>query len=212
MTKSKPKQLKEESIEIIDDDEYSRLFEKYHPSKNISIESDDDLLKRLEKWENWDKFQYITQIKKCSHFGEVNIFNLVPITCNGVTTEEIVKLIKEKNIKSWLILDMGCLLNLDIDKIDVKFYFAPIDDFSVPSFKAMDDIIQFISENVKIGNMLVSCIGGHGRTGTVLSIWAGLHDIEKPIEYVRKIYCKKAVETVSQEMFVNIYLKYLKSL
>lgn len=215
MTKSKPKQLKEESIEIIDDDEYVKLFREYHPSKSLIEESDWETWSKLdksEKWENWEKFFPLTPIKKCYHFGEVNIFNLVPITCSGLKTEEIIKLIKEKNIKSWLILDIGCLLNLDIDKIDVKFYFAPIDDFSVPSFKAMDDIIQFIAENVKIGNMLVSCIGGHGRTGTVLSIWAGLHDIEKPVEYVKKIYCKEAVETVSQEMFVNIYLRYLKSL
>ncbi len=79
-----------------------------------------------------------------------------------------------------------------------------------------DDVKAYLNEKLKefvsAENMLVSCMGGHGRTGTVLSIWAGLHDIENPIQYVRKIYCEEAVETVSQEMFVNLYLKYLRSL
>jgi len=184
-------------------DEYLRLFEEREKW---------DKFERLDKFEKWDKFLDTIPIKKCSHFGEVNIFNLVPITCNGFTTEEIVKLIKQKNIKSWLILDIGCLLKLDIDKINVKFYFAPIDDYSVPSFEATNKIIEFIHDNTKTGNILVSCMGGHGRTGIVLSIWAGLNEIENPIEYVRKTYCEEAVETLSQEMFVNIYLRYLKSL
>ena len=192
-----------DNIKKVDIDDYEELDEYAK------------LFVEREKWnklEEWDKFLNIIPIKKCSHFGEVNIFNLVPISCDKFTTEEIVKLIKEKNIKSWLILDIGCLLDIDINKIDTKFYFAPIDDFDVPSFETMNKIIEFVAENVKTGNILTSCIGGHGRTGIVLSIWAGLNGIEKPIEYVRKIYCEKAVETLSQEMFVNIYLRYLKSL
>lgn len=214
MTKTKQSKEDKKLLEIINDDEYARLFKEYHPSKSIEESESDwetwDRLNKIDKWKKWEKFLPI--IKKCSHFGEVNIFNLVPITCNGFTTEEIVKLIKQKNIKSWLILDIGCLLKLDIDKIDVKFYFAPIDDYSVPSFEATNKIIEFIHDHTKIGNILVSCMGGHGRTGIVLSIWAGLNEIEKPIEYVRKTYCEEAVETLSQEMFINIYLRYLKSL
>lgn len=211
------KQINEDEIIYNDEDEYTRLFKKYDPSEKLTeAEYDKEYLERsakaIEELENkWNKWK-LPIAKKCFHFGEVNIFNLVPITCSGFKTDELLKLIKEKNIKSWLILDISCLLNLDIDKLDLKFYFAPIDDFSVPSFKTMDDIIQFVAENTKIGNMLVSCMGGHGRTGTVLSIWSGLHDIEKPVDYVRKTYCEEAVETVSQEMFVNIYLKYLRNL
>lgn len=168
-----------------------------------------------DKYKKWDKFIELLPIKKCTHFGEVNIFNLVPITCNGFKTEELINLIKTKNIKSWLILDIGCLLNIDIDmlnELNLKFYFAPIDDYSVPSFETTNKIIEFIHNNTKNGNILISCIGGHGRTGTILSIWVGLNRIENPIEYIRKTYCKEAIETLSQEMFVNIYLRYLKSL
>lgn len=180
--------------------EYSKLFKER------------EKWEKLDKFDDWSKFLDLIKIKKCSHFGEVNIFNLIPISCNKFTTEELSKLIKDKNIKSWLLLDIECLLNIDIDKIDTKFYFAPITDFDVPSFETMNKIIEFISDNIKLGNILVSCMGGHGRTGIVLSIWAGLNEIEKPIEHVRKTYCEEAVETLSQEMFVNIYLRYLKSL
>lgn len=184
------------------DDEYSNLFK----------ETDWEKWDSLSMTDKWDDYLKVIQLSKCKHFGEVNIFGLIPITCYNLTTEKIISIIKEKNIKSWLILDIGCLLNIDIDKIDTKFYFAPINDFDVPSFETMNTIIEFIHDNLKNGNILVSCIGGHGRTGIVLSVWAGLNNIETPVNHIRKIYCNEAVETVSQEMFVNIYLKYLKSL
>jgi len=162
--------------------------------------------------EEWNK--YVKSFKKkCHHKGEINIFGLVPISCDELTTEKINTLIKEKNIKTWCILDLSCLLRLDIDKLTpVNYYFEPIQDFSVPSFEEMNNIIEFLHENSKKGNILVTCMAGHGRTGMVLSIWAGLNGIENPISYIRKEYCNSAVETVTQEMFVNLYLKYIKQL
>ena len=102
-------------------------------------------------------------------------------------------------------------LSEEIDKIISK-HFINIPIFVVPSFKEMNNIIEFLHENSKKGNILVTCMAGHGRTGMVLSIWAGLNGIENPIFYIRKEYCNSAVETVTQEMFVNLYLKYIKNL
>lgn len=49
----------------------------------------------------------------------------------------------------------------------------------------------------------VGCIGGHGRTGTVLSaIVAEALEKEDAIQYVRKHYCKKAVESKAQVAFL----------
>ena len=45
----------------------------------------------------------------------------------------------------------------------------------------------------------VGCIGGHGRTGTVISaIVAELLEEKDAIQWVRKHYCKKAVESKAQ--------------
>ena len=49
----------------------------------------------------------------------------------------------------------------------------------------------------------VGCIGGHGRTGTVLSaIVAEALEQADAVQYVRKHYCKKAVESKAQMQFL----------
>lgn len=51
----------------------------------------------------------------------------------------------------------------------------------------------------------VGCLGGHGRTGTVLAcmgVLSGLSPSEA-VSFVRKNYCSKAVETVIQEWWVD---------
>jgi len=165
----------------------------------------------FNKWKGYD-YEYIVK-KKCYHFGEVNIFNLVPISCYDINVDKINKLIDEKDVKAWLILDLGCLVGVDIDKLsNVNIYFEPVEDFLVPSFKEMNNIVEFVHENGLKRNVLVSCMAGHGRTGIVLAVWAGLNGISNPVEYIRNNYCKEAVESVTQEMFVNLYLKYIKNL
>lgn len=51
----------------------------------------------------------------------------------------------------------------------------------------------------------VGCIGGHGRTGTVLSCMAVLAGVKPSdaVEWVRKNYCDHAVETSRQEWWVE---------
>lgn len=56
------------------------------------------------------------------------------------------------------------------------------------------------------GQCLVHCMGGHGRTGTGLSILLWLNGYTgDPVEYLRKNYCEKAVESETQ-------IEYLKEL
>lgn len=59
--------------------------------------------------------------------------------------------------------------------------------------------------------MLVHCVGGHGRTGTMLVAIAHAAGLipekhkDKPIHWLRKLYCEKAVESLSQrEWLVGI--------
>lgn len=68
-----------------------------------------------------------------------------------------------------------------------------------------DKILLTIKAQKK--DVLVSCIGGHGRTGTALAILAALSgackEDEDPIEFVRDIYCKYAVEKKIQCEYVE---------
>lgn len=54
-------------------------------------------------------------------------------------------------------------------------------------------------------HVLVCCVGGHGRTGTALSILAALTGIapEDPVIFIRREYCRRAVETRSQCRYIK---------
>lgn len=69
------------------------------------------------------------------------------------------------------------------------------------SFKKM---IEWLGNQLHAGKQLhVGCIGGHGRTGMVLTaLVKTLTDEEDPLKYVREHYCKKAVETQAQIEFL----------
>ena len=86
--------------------------------------------------------------------------------------------------------------------IEVLF---PISDMCAPTdvaeFKKM---IDWLAQKLEQGKKIhVGCMGGHGRTGTVLAaLVAQITDSKDAIEWVRKNYCKKAVESHSQVQFL----------
>jgi protein-tyrosine phosphatase len=56
-------------------------------------------------------------------------------------------------------------------------------------------------------DLLIMCQGGHGRTGTALSIVGCLLGLipenECPVEWIRKHYCEEAVETGRQMSYIE---------
>jgi protein-tyrosine phosphatase len=101
---------------------------------------------------------------------------------------------------------------------DNPVIYMPIKDFSVPAWSASYwakialDIDAILSSGKDV---LVCCVGGHGRTGLFVSILAGLfvpEAADTPIEWLRTIYCDSAVETRSQEQYVRRILKELTAL
>lgn len=85
---------------------------------------------------------------------------------------------------------------------DVYF---PITDRSVPKdVKEFKKLIEWTVEKLEAGKKVhAGCIGGHGRTGlffAALVISMGISN--DPIAYVRKNYCKKAVESKEQVEFL----------
>jgi hypothetical protein len=72
---------------------------------------------------------------------------------------------------------------------------------NVPRFKKL---VTWVCTQLQQGKKVhVGCIGGHGRTGTVISaIVAEMTGEKDAIQYVRKHYCKKAVESKAQVAFL----------
>lgn len=81
----------------------------------------------------------------------------------------------------------------------------PITDMKAPSnpeefSKFIDWLIVQLSANKKVH---IGCIGGHGRTGTVLAaLVARFLGVADAITYVRDNYCQKAVESQVQIDFL----------
>lgn len=83
----------------------------------------------------------------------------------------------------------------------------PIKDMGIPGafyMRKFDNLIEIIIRYLKDGKRVhISCIGGHGRTGTVLSVIVGLMlRVDDPVEYIRSNYCKEAVESLEQHDLV----------
>jgi hypothetical protein len=80
-----------------------------------------------------------------------------------------------------------------------------IQDMRQPSDAArFKKMVSWICTQLHDGKTVhVGCIGGHGRTGTVLSaVVAEMLDEKNAIQYVRQHYCKRAVESREQIQFL----------
>lgn len=57
------------------------------------------------------------------------------------------------------------------------------------------------------------CVGGHGRTGTVLACWvilAGVANPQEAMKYVWSNYCTEAIESKEQVRFVDWFAEYVE--
>lgn len=103
------------------------------------------------------------------------------------------------------VLDIPILSNIPIRGHDYPTVMIDWDDWGIPNMKLAD--WQALLESLRMTNMdvAIACNGGHGRTGTALAILAYLMGIETktPIAYIRKAYCKKAVESTKQFQYIK---------
>jgi hypothetical protein len=82
--------------------------------------------------------------------------------------------------------------------------------FSISDMQSPSDVTRFKKMVTWLCNQLhdgkfvhVGCIGGHGRSGMLISaIVAEMQEKKDAIGWVRKHYCKKAVESKSQVQFL----------
>jgi protein-tyrosine phosphatase len=93
---------------------------------------------------------------------------------------------------------------------DSAAIFIPWTDFGLPTipFTSAARMLKQAFDAAKAGQVVeFGCMGGHGRTGTMLACMAILADPTmtgpEAVKYVQKVHCAKAVETSSQEWFVR---------
>lgn len=88
---------------------------------------------------------------------------------------------------------------------------VPWQDMGLPKIERehVDAAVTLACTMIDRGDVIeVGCIGGHGRTGTFLAIIALRNGVDTPleaIEYVRKNYCEKAIESATQEWYVEAW-------
>ena len=80
-------------------------------------------------------------------------------------------------------------------------------DFGVPTDRsAADREIGAAFARARAGERVeVACIGGRGRTGTVLACMAILAGVppDEAVEWVRSTYCRRAVQEPSQQYWID---------
>ena len=81
----------------------------------------------------------------------------------------------------------------------------PIADYGVPEKEALDSLLHYIHDQLSDEkNVLVHCMGGLGRSGTIVGCYANKFlDVEDPIRYVRDVRGDEAIETEEQERLVE---------
>lgn len=82
--------------------------------------------------------------------------------------------------------------------------YLPIRDFDVPSdAAAVSDAIRETLRAALAGETVyVGCMGGWGRTGLFMALLAKAAGIGDPVDYVRKHYTPRAIETKEQYAYV----------
>lgn len=154
--------------------------------------------------------------KEC-HEGTIEVFK-DPATgipyCGGGKSRDLVIYPKhlivsmaniDPDIVSVYNMDAPSLLEYNNQMISISWPDYSVPDLGHDFWLNLIDVINTEWAAGRIEGVTVCCVGGHGRTGTALSILAVLTGscITDPVLFVRKRYCEKAVESKSQLAYVE---------
>lgn len=157
-----------------------------------------------------------SNIKRC-HEGTIKVFQdpqtLVPYYGGGTSRDMVI-------YEGHLIIAMT---SIDVNTVKLYNFKAPQllrgnnpvvriswPDFDIPELDQQFwfDLIDVINNKWaahEITGVTACCVGGHGRTGTALSILAGLTGAcqSDPVLFIRKHYCEKVVESDTQVKYIE---------
>lgn len=133
--------------------------------------------------------------------GRVNLEeDLQTISASGIT--HVLTLISDEELTHYKVPELKSRLS----EKNISVMQSPITDYGLPSNEQMNSLLQWIHKRVKAhDNLLIHCVGGLGRSGTVMAVYAKAHlgkTGQEAIDYVREIRGSGAVETEEQQNFV----------
>lgn len=154
------------------------------------------------------------QSKKATIFlspipGRVNLSDdLAKIKSN--TIKNVIVLVSKEELIQYKVPN----LLQQYDSLGIRVFHSPIIDYGLPSVEQMRELLKYIHGKVKANeNVLVHCVGGYGRSGTVMGCYAKQYLSKKesdPIQYVRSIRGNDAIETEAQVAFVTNWTKKIR--
>jgi protein-tyrosine phosphatase len=114
----------------------------------------------------------------------------------------LILLVEDEELARWAhpaMVERAAAVGVEIDRYPMRDGEAPRD---VP---AMDAILDSIAAGRAAGDVAVACMGGVGRSGTVVAcaLVAAGWDPDEAIARVRQVRHPTAVETTAQETFVR---------
>ena len=133
--------------------------------------------------------------------GRVDIeSDLKMINENEITN--VVTLVSTEELTHYGVPD---LLNR-FENSGIEVLHSPIADYGLPGADQMKTILIWVHKKVKAKeNILIHCVGGLGRSGTVMAVYAKAYlgkTGEDAIQFVRSIRGQDAIETAEQQNFV----------
>jgi len=141
-----------------------------------------------------------TYVPKCRHYGES--VTMPDGTVIGVSSHF-------SRLATDTIPDFGVYLASSWSPKNYLSYALPWQDFGLPGVPdhVVEGVVDEILYRARLGQHVeIGCIGGHGRTGSLLALIlqrAGLEDPYEATEWVRTNYCDHAIESADQEWYVK---------
>jgi len=143
---------------------------------------------------------YNYNYKKCTHkHDEIKLYDGTPIYCSSVRD-------KSTDLKS---PDFGLYADSSWRPL-WRNEFITWPDYGIPTHEELG-LTQIYEAFFRAQNgamVEIGCIGGHGRTGTILAIMyiasaEGKVNGKEAFDFVKKNYCEHAIESDIQEWYIN---------
>lgn len=152
------------------------------------------------KWSNDDYGMYSHYGAHCNH--EMTVVDVQGVNVHGTSSYGV----SSRRTKVDECPDFGLYLD-SIWKPWWRNEMVEWADYGLPRHLgiAMEQISDAYDRAISGEKVEVSCIGGHGRTGTALAVMCVLGGMghKEAVSHIRKTYCVKAIETEDQEWYVQ---------